>query len=161
MRVFLPDEPDKDAPVVVCAELVNNPGMSVTNAVSRIAGEVISSFRLPIPVVWIEHYEDGARGTDDEPETFDLVVFEDYRPRKVLSADGWSVRIGSPAVRRHPTHLRCAASRRFPGERRLCPSGGPRAWRIGSPSGLSGASRPRSRPRCPRTPRAQRKGHRR
>jgi hypothetical protein len=77
VRVFLPDEPERDAPVVVCTELANNPGMSVTNAASRIAGEAISSFRLPVPVVWIEHCEEGARGTEEDPETFDFVVFED------------------------------------------------------------------------------------
>jgi hypothetical protein len=97
VRVFLPDEPDKDAPVVVCTELVNNPGQSVTSAAERIAFEVIENFRLPVPVVWIEQHEEGARGTDEEPETFDLVVFEDYRPRDAVDAIDGPVRvIGEP-----------------------------------------------------------------
>jgi hypothetical protein len=49
-------------PVVIATELPDNPGMSITNAAERIAGEVISFHRLPAPLVWIEHYEDGARG---------------------------------------------------------------------------------------------------
>lgn len=97
MRVFLPDEPDRDAPVVVCTELVNNPGQSVTNAASRIAHEVIRNFRLPIPVVWIEHHEEGARGKPEDPATFDLVVFEDYRPRDAVDPIDGPVRsIGEP-----------------------------------------------------------------
>ena len=43
MRVFLPDEPERDAPVIVCTELANNPGQSVTNAAPRIAAEVLSA----------------------------------------------------------------------------------------------------------------------
>jgi hypothetical protein len=41
--------------------------MSVINAAERIAGEVISFHRLPVPLVWIEHYESGARGTPEDP----------------------------------------------------------------------------------------------
>ncbi len=47
-----------------------NPGQSITNAAERIAGEVISAHRLPVPLVWIEHYEDGARGTPEDPHAF-------------------------------------------------------------------------------------------
>ena len=101
VRVFLPDEdPDRDAPVIVCTELANNPGQSVTNAAPRIAAEVIQDLFLAIPVVWIEHYEDGARGTPEDPETFDLVVFEDYRPRAVVDAfDGPATEIGPASWR--------------------------------------------------------------
>ena len=77
VRIYLPEE-GRDAPVVVCTELRDNPGMSVTNAAERIAGEVIHAHRLPVPVVWIEHYEDGARGTPEDPATFDLVLFSSY-----------------------------------------------------------------------------------
>ena len=96
VRIFLPDE-ERDAPVVVCTELANNPGQSVTNAAERLAGEVISSFKLPIPLVWVEHHENGARGAAEDPETFDLVVFGHYEPRKTLTADGWGCKIGPPA----------------------------------------------------------------
>ena len=100
VRVFLPDEPERDAPVIVCTELANNPGQSVTNAAPRIAAEVLKNLRLPVPVVWIEHYEDGARGTREDPETFDLVVFEDYRPRAVADAfDGPATEIGPASWR--------------------------------------------------------------
>ncbi|HKH76475.1 MAG TPA: hypothetical protein VKA51_05910 [Rubrobacteraceae bacterium] len=97
VRVFLPDELERDAPMVVCTELPDNPGQSVTNAAERIAAEVIANFRLPVPVIWIEHYEDGARGTEEDAHTFDLVIFSHYEPRKVLSArEGWSKKIGAP-----------------------------------------------------------------
>jgi hypothetical protein len=61
--------------VVICTELAKNLGMSVTNSAERIAGEVISFHRLPTPLVWIEHYQDGARGTKEDPHTFDLLTF--------------------------------------------------------------------------------------
>ena len=40
MRVYLPDE-ERDAPVVLCSELLSNTGLSVTEAAEVIAGEVI------------------------------------------------------------------------------------------------------------------------
>lgn len=43
-----------------------------------LAAEVIGFHRLPTPLVWIEHYEDGARGTREDPQTFDLVTFSSY-----------------------------------------------------------------------------------
>ncbi len=42
IRIYLPDE-ERDAVVVICTELPNNPGMSVTNAARRIAAEVIEA----------------------------------------------------------------------------------------------------------------------
>ena len=80
VRIYLPDEVE-DAPVVLCSELATNLGTSVTEAVKRIAGEVIKHYRLPRPV-WIEHYPPEA--TNGSTETFDLVVFESYEVRKVL-----------------------------------------------------------------------------
>ena len=68
--------------MVICTELPDNPGMSVTNSAERIAGEVISFHRLPTPLVWVEHYEDGARGTREDPHTFDLVTFASYEVEK-------------------------------------------------------------------------------
>jgi hypothetical protein len=73
--------------VVICTELPSNEGMS-TNAAERIAGEVISFHRLPTPLVWIEHYEDGARGTPEDPYTFDLVIFASYEVEELDSYMG-------------------------------------------------------------------------
>ena len=42
------------------------------------------------------NYEDGARGTEEDPHTFDLMIFSHYEPGKVLSAGGWSKKIGPP-----------------------------------------------------------------
>jgi hypothetical protein len=90
VRIYLPDEVE-DAPVVLCSELATNLGLSVTEAVKRIAGEVIKHYRLPRPV-WIEHYPPEA--TNGSTETFDLVVFESYEVRKVLtlSKRSWAAR---------------------------------------------------------------------
>jgi hypothetical protein len=49
VRIYLPDEPERDAPVVICSELSNNPGMSITEAAQTIAAEVIRGHRLPTP----------------------------------------------------------------------------------------------------------------
>jgi hypothetical protein len=40
VRIYVSDDP-KDAPVVICSELANNLGTSVTEAAHTIAGEVI------------------------------------------------------------------------------------------------------------------------
>ena len=65
---------------MLCSELATNLGPSVTEAAKRIAGEVITHYRLPRPV-WIEHYSPEA--TNGSTETFDL-VFDSYEVRKVL-----------------------------------------------------------------------------
>ena len=83
VRIYRPDLPvegstARDEAVVICTELKDNPGVSVTQAAERIAGEVIDFHRLPTPLVWIEHYEDGARGIPEDPHTFDLVTFSSY-----------------------------------------------------------------------------------
>ena len=75
MRVYLPEE-EHDAPVVICSELPNNAGSSVTYAAEQLAAEMIRSHRLPTPLVWIEHYPKEA--TDGGEETFELVVFSSY-----------------------------------------------------------------------------------
>jgi hypothetical protein len=49
------------------------------------------------PFVWIEHYLDGARGTPQDPATFDLVEFSHYEPRGVLRAGEWRKEIGQPS----------------------------------------------------------------
>jgi hypothetical protein len=71
VRIYLPEDV-RDAPVVICSELPNNPGGSITNSAEVIAAGVIRSHELPTPLVWIEHWlEESTSGA----ETFELVVF--------------------------------------------------------------------------------------
>ena len=103
VRIYRPDLAEegsgaRDEAVVICTELRDNPGQSVTNAAERIAGEVISFHRLPTPLVWVEHYEDGARGTPEDPHTFDLVTFESYEVEDLGAYMGEKrQRIGEPS----------------------------------------------------------------
>ena len=103
VRIYRPDLTEegsgaRDEAVVICTELRDNPGQSVTNAAERIAGEVISFHRLPTPLVWVEHYEDGARGTPEDPHTFDLVTFESYEVEDLGAYMGEKrQRIGEPS----------------------------------------------------------------
>jgi hypothetical protein len=62
--------------VVICSEVPNNPGGSITNAAEVIAAGVIGANELPTPLVWIEHWPE--ESTTDGEETFDLVVFSRY-----------------------------------------------------------------------------------
>jgi hypothetical protein len=78
MRIYLPDD-ERDSPVVVCSELPNNDGSSVTYSADQIAAEVIRYHRLSA-LVWIEHYPKGA--TAGTSETFELVVFSSYAVRE-------------------------------------------------------------------------------
>jgi hypothetical protein len=55
IRIYPPEE-EQDAPVVICSELPNNGGTSVTYAAEQLAAEAIRSHRLSIPLVWIEHW---------------------------------------------------------------------------------------------------------
>ncbi len=81
MRIYLPEE-EPDAPVIICSELPNNGGTSVTYAAERLAAErlaaeVIRSHRLRTHLVWIEHWpKESTRGGQ---ETFDLVDFSSYK----------------------------------------------------------------------------------
>jgi hypothetical protein len=74
VRIYLPDDV-RDAPVVICSELPNNPGGSVTNSAEVIAAGVIQANELITPLVWIEHWP---KETTDGLETFELVVFSSY-----------------------------------------------------------------------------------
>jgi hypothetical protein len=96
VRIYLPEE-ERDAPVVICTEPRDNPGMSITNAAEQIAAEVISSRQLPTPLVWIEHYEAGARRTPQDRHTFDLVLFEHYEVRDELRGGEWRKEVGEPS----------------------------------------------------------------
>jgi hypothetical protein len=103
VRIYRPDLPvegsaARDEAVVICTDLPSNQGMSVTDAAERIAGEVISLHRLPTPLIWIEHYEDGARGTPEDPQTFDLVTFASYEVEDLGAYLGEErKRIGEPS----------------------------------------------------------------
>jgi hypothetical protein len=96
VRVYLPDE-ERDAPVVVCTEPEDNHGVSIHNVAEEIAAQVISDNHLPVPVVWIEHYERGSRGSTEELQTFELVLFSSY---EIESSRGYAgeerKRIGRP-----------------------------------------------------------------
>ena len=76
VRIYLPDDM-RDAPVVVCSELPNNPGGSITDSAEAIAAGVIRANELPTPLVWIEHWPKEA--TDGVEESFELVVFSSYK----------------------------------------------------------------------------------
>jgi hypothetical protein len=76
VRIYLPEE-EQDAPVVICSELPNNGGTSITYAAEQLAAEVIRSHRLPTPLVWIEHWP--KERADGGEETFELVVFPSYK----------------------------------------------------------------------------------
>jgi len=74
VQIYLPDD-TRDAPVVICSELPNNPGGSITDSAEVIAAGVIRANQLPTPLVWIEHWpEESTEGK----ETFELVVFSSY-----------------------------------------------------------------------------------
>jgi hypothetical protein len=75
VRIYLPDDM-RDSPVVICSELPNNPGGSITNSAEVIAAGVIRTNRLLTPLVWIEHWP--KESTDGGEETFELVAFSSY-----------------------------------------------------------------------------------
>jgi hypothetical protein len=75
VQIYLPDD-TRDDPVVICSELPNNPGGSITNSAEVIAAGVIRANELPTPLVWIEHWP--KEGTDGGEEVFELVVFSSY-----------------------------------------------------------------------------------
>ena len=70
VRIYLPDN-SHDAPVVICSEVPNNPGGSITDS----AG-VIQVNELPTPLVWIEHRPE--ESTNGGEETFDLTERAPY-----------------------------------------------------------------------------------
>jgi hypothetical protein len=96
----LPEEGSatRDEAVVIVSELPDNRGQSVTNAIERIAAEVISAHRLPTPLITVEHYERGVRGTPEDPHTFDLVTFSTYEVEDLGTYLGEErKRIGEPS----------------------------------------------------------------
>src|SRR5215217_7200477 len=67
VRIYL-SEDVRDVPVVICSELPNNPGGSITNSAEMIAAGVIQSNKLPTPLIWIEHVPE--ESTNGGEETF-------------------------------------------------------------------------------------------
>lgn len=102
VRLYLPEEPE-DSPVVICTEPAEgNEGMSITNSAEVIAAKVMEANRLEAAPVWIEHYEDGARGTEEDPDSarggsFDLVTFSTYVPMEFVSVACWDRCLGRPS----------------------------------------------------------------
>jgi hypothetical protein len=74
IRIYLPNDMH-DASVVICSELPNNPGGSITNSAEVIAAGVVRAHELPTPLVWIEHWPEESV---DEQEIFELVVFSSF-----------------------------------------------------------------------------------
>jgi hypothetical protein len=92
IRVYLPEE-EHDATVVICSELADNPGIPVTGAVENIAAEVIAAHRL-LALVWIEYHPEVT--TVAGVESFELVVFSDYKVREKVGPAGSRLEIGEP-----------------------------------------------------------------
>ena len=76
IRIYLANDMH-DAPIVICSELPNNPGRSITDSAETIAAGVIRANELPTPLVWIEHLP--KEGTDRGAETSEPVVFSSYK----------------------------------------------------------------------------------
>ena len=100
VRVFLPSDPERDMPVVVCTELPDGRGPGGAGDAQRIAGSVIDALGLPVPLVWIEHRP--PKGTDGRGETFDLVTFGHYEVREIVRSEeeGPVKEIGPPSWKR-------------------------------------------------------------
>ncbi len=93
VRIYLPDNMH-DVPVVICSELPNNPGGSITDSAETIAAGVIRANELPTPLVWIEHWP---KESTDRADTFDLVVFSSYKVIESAPYVGETrARIGEP-----------------------------------------------------------------
>lgn len=93
LRIYVPDE-EQDSPVVVCSELPSNPGIPITGAAENIAAEVVMAHWLVAPV-WIEYHP--KETTVAGVESFELVVFSDYKVREVMHRAGSRIEIGQPA----------------------------------------------------------------
>ena len=60
--------------VVVCSEIAENPGPSITNAAETLAGLVCDRFAIPKEkLIWIEHYEPSSyKGRHRNDEEWDF-----------------------------------------------------------------------------------------
>jgi hypothetical protein len=94
VRIYLPEE-EQDAPVVVCSELPNNEGSSVTYSAHQVAAEVIRYHEQPVVPVWIGNYLKEA--TEGNSAGLELVAFSSYtiRERAPLPREA-SMTVGEP-----------------------------------------------------------------
>jgi hypothetical protein len=93
IRVYFPEQ-EQDAPVVICSELPENPGIPVTGATENIAAEVIMGHWLEAPV-WIEYHP--KETTAAAVESLELVVFSDYKVKEAVRNAGSRIEIGEPS----------------------------------------------------------------
>ena len=94
VRVYEPEDP-RDAPVVVCSEMPDDPGPGVAGAASTIAARVAAAFRLYREPVWIEHCPPARTGS----ETFELVKFGTFRAEEIRRMGPrvlWDLEVGGP-----------------------------------------------------------------
>lgn len=93
VRIFEPDDSERDSFMVILTEPKDNPGVSVTDAAEHIAGHVAVTNALPTDrTVFIEHHEEGARGTPEDRATFDLLTFSN--DETVLREGAWEIELG-------------------------------------------------------------------
>jgi hypothetical protein len=81
---------------VICTELGDNPGTSVTNFVEDLAGLVCTDYGInPQQLVWIEHYppDDAKHGLRHGQPSWDVVTF------RVAMTDGRQAAFEQPAWR--------------------------------------------------------------
>jgi hypothetical protein len=83
---------DGHAPVVICAQLQDNPNTSVTNMAEYLVAEVIEEHSLPTHLTWIEHYPEH----EGEIGEYSLVRFSSWELTEVCLGGVWRCRIGSP-----------------------------------------------------------------
>ena len=78
--------------LVICSELVDNPGTSVTNFAEGLATLVCQADATidPCHLIWIEHYPEREAGRWQKPfpETWDLVTFQE-RTGRVFRGPHW------------------------------------------------------------------------
>jgi hypothetical protein len=91
-------------PVILCTELPENHGTSITNCAEHLAAEVIRQyftqrFDDPDGEVWIEHYP-GERGIDHGQPTYDRVTFQHTAPRMAHRSGAWRLTLGEPTWHR-------------------------------------------------------------
>ena len=68
VRIFEPHN-DHEPAIVVCSELADNPGASVTGAADAMATQVRDRYLKGRAIVWVEHYPSEARGGWPERST--------------------------------------------------------------------------------------------
>jgi hypothetical protein len=83
---------DGQVPAVMYSQLPDNDNTSVTNMAEYLAAEVIEGYRLPTPLVWVEHYPEH----EGEIREYSLVMFAIWEREEVCLGGVWRYRVGSP-----------------------------------------------------------------